>query len=336
MGRKSHTKQGGLSSLRSKGIIAAMRNWDEIRRRHYVRKATADNHWFDFMPSRVRDYQAQFGDSFCLVVNGSDTREDAYIIPFEVARQVFTDTALDNRGRWVGTIVGSTLTLTPSGNTLNVAAYHNAFQMLDSPAMLPAAVAGTESPPITEAVDDAIETKLHLESDLESFLLADLGQLEKGLTLFEGNGVKGRQLDAGAAGRIDILAKDSRGDFVVIEVKAGEADRQVCGQLQAYMGWVMEHLAFGHQVRGVIVASDFTDRLKLAARVVPSISLKSYSVVFVFVTNRSAQLCSRRKSSVQPLISIRSTPSLQLSLSLRESQVLQEHFSVVRAAFLAL
>jgi hypothetical protein len=259
-----------------------MRNWDDIRRRHYVRKATADNHWFDFMPSRVRDYEAQFGQDFCLVVNGSDTREDAFVIPYRIARDVFADNALDNRGRWVGTIVGSTLTLTPSGNTLNVAAYHNAFALLDMPGSGPSGAATNGTQRLTEAVDDAIETKLHLESDLESFLLADLGQLETGLRLFEKDGVKGRQLEAGAAGRIDILATDGKRDLVVIEIKAGEADRQVCGQIQAYMGWVAEHLAGDRKVRGIIVASEFTDRLKLAARVVPSLSLKSYSVVFRF------------------------------------------------------
>jgi Endonuclease NucS C-terminal domain len=259
-----------------------MQNWDDVRRRHYVRKATAENHWFDFMSSRVRDYRARFGDQFCLVVNGSDTREDAYIIPYTVARDVFTDAALDGRGRWVGTIVGNTLTLAPTGNTLNVSAFHNAFKLLDSSETVSAGVAGAEAPPISDALDDAIETTLHLESDLETFLLAELGQLERGLKLFDANGTKGRQLDAGAAGRIDILAIDAQGDFVVIEIKAGEADRQVCGQVQAYMGWVAEHLAKGRTVRGIVVASDFTERLKLAAKVVPQLSLKSYSVVFRF------------------------------------------------------
>jgi RecB family endonuclease NucS len=126
---------------------------------------------------------------------------------------------------------------------------------------------GDAEPPL-DPIDDAVETKLHLESDLESFLLADLNQLEKGLTVFQANGVSGRQLAAGAAGRIDILAKDTQGNFVVIEVKAGEADRQVCGQVQAYMGWVTERLANGSCVRGIIVASDFTERLKLAAKIV--------------------------------------------------------------------
>src|SRR4051812_13983878 len=101
-----------------------------IRDRHYIRKPTADNHWFDFTGTKLREYRERSGDDFCLIVNGSETSDDAYIIPYAVARSVFTDDAADHRGRWVGTIVGSTMTLAPSGNTLNVERFHNAFDLL--------------------------------------------------------------------------------------------------------------------------------------------------------------------------------------------------------------
>lgn len=132
------------------------------------------------------------------------------------------------------------------------------------------------------AIEDALDTTLHLESDLEGFLVADLEKLEIGLRLYDANGSRGQQFDAGAAGRIDILATDAHGNFVVIELKAGEADRQVCGQIQAYMGWVMDNLSAGRQVRGILVASGFTERAKLASRVVPGLALRAYSVVFKF------------------------------------------------------
>jgi len=64
------------------------------------------------------------------------------------------------------------------------------------------------------AIEDAFETRLHLESDLEGFLVADLERLEKGLRLYVQNGVRGQQLDAGPAGRIDILATDSEDNLV--------------------------------------------------------------------------------------------------------------------------
>jgi RecB family endonuclease NucS len=70
------------------------------------------------------------------------------------------------------------------------------------------------------------------------------------------------------------LAVDSKGNLVVIELKAGDADRQVCGQIQAYMGWVKEHLAGSREVRGIVVAHEFTERTRLASTVVPHTQLE--------------------------------------------------------------
>ena len=133
-----------------------------------------------------------------------------------------------------------------------------------------------------QAAEEAIDTSLSLEADLEDALAGNLTQLEKGLRLYETNGAAGRQVDAKEAGRIDLLAVDPDENLVVIELKAGDADRQVCGQIQAYMGWVKQHLAGSRSVRGMIIAHDFTDRAKLAATVVPGLSLKKYRVNFVF------------------------------------------------------
>lgn len=141
-----------------------------------------------------------------------------------------------------------------------------------------------ENPP-TPGGDELLDTEeiaFSLENDLENSLVANLNQLEKRLRLYQKNGVSGRQVDAKAVGRIDILAIDSNEDLVVIELKAGEADRQVCGQIQAYMGWAKEVLAGGKKVRGIIVANDFTERMKYAAKVVPDLRLKKYQISFKF------------------------------------------------------
>jgi hypothetical protein len=61
-----------------------------------------------------------------------------------------------------------------------------------------------------------------------------------------------------------------------------EADRQVLGQIQAYMGWVKENLAGDKKVRGMIIASDFSVRAVYGAKVVPNLSLKKYVVSFRF------------------------------------------------------
>jgi hypothetical protein len=133
-----------------------------------------------------------------------------------------------------------------------------------------------------QALEEAIDTSLSLEADLEDAIAANLAQIEKGLRLYESDGTRGRQLDAKEAGRIDLLAVDSNQNFVVIELKAGDADRQVCGQIQAYMGWVKQKIAVARSVRGIIIAHHFTERAKLAATVVPGLSLKKYQVNFVF------------------------------------------------------
>lgn len=129
--------------------------------------------------------------------------------------------------------------------------------------------------------DDEGDT-FSLEEDMENSLAANLEQLERGLRLYPANGSTGQQLKAGTAGRIDLLTVDEQGDFVVIELKAAEADRQVCGQIQAYMGWVKENLAGDKKVRGIIVASNFTERCVYAAKVVPDLRLKKYQINFKF------------------------------------------------------
>ena len=79
---------------------------------------------------------------------------------------------------------------------------------------------------------------------------------------------------------IDILAQTPQGDFVVIELKVSRGYDRTVGQILRYMGWVRENLADGKSVRGVIVASQITDDLKLAASCVPDISLMEYALSF--------------------------------------------------------
>jgi hypothetical protein len=98
--------------------------------RHYIRNATAANHWFDFAESKLKSYRARYGDDFCLIINGSHSDDDTYIIPFSVARITFTDNSVDGRHRWVGTIKGSQLHLSNNGTNMDAAPYYNAFQLI--------------------------------------------------------------------------------------------------------------------------------------------------------------------------------------------------------------
>lgn len=141
----------------------------------------------------------------------------------------------------------------------------------------------TEETEIPEEIEAAaVETSLSLERDLEKSLLSNLGQVEPNLQLYQNKGIAGQQLDTGTVGRLDILGIDRNGDFVVIELKTGEADDRVCGQILRYMGWVKENLAGNRRVRGIIVANEFSDLLKYAAKAMPNVTLKKYEVRFEF------------------------------------------------------
>lgn len=83
-------------------------------------------------------------------------------------------------------------------------------------------------------------------------------------------------------GIIDLLALDKAGSFVVIELKAGKAADSVCGQILGYIAWVRKELAVGKKVRGIIVASEFSDRLRYAAEAVGALSLIEYKITFNF------------------------------------------------------
>jgi hypothetical protein len=123
---------------------------------------------------------------------------------------------------------------------------------------------------------------LSLERDLERALVSRLDQLEAGLRLVNGHGTRGQQLDTGVVGRLDLLAHDQADRFVVIELKVGRADDKVVGQILRYMGWVKRELANGADVRGIIVASDFDDRIRYAVEAIPSVELKRYEINFSF------------------------------------------------------
>ena len=113
-----------------------------------------------------------------------------------------------------------------------------------------------------------------LEKDLQNYLSKRLNEIEDGLTLIS--------TEYGtSAGFIDILAKDVSGNYVVIELKAGRASDAAIGQLLGYIGALIETGISGN-VRGILVASDFDNRIVYASKVFSSITLLKYSISFSF------------------------------------------------------
>jgi WD40 repeat protein len=75
----------------------------------------------------------------------------------------------------------------------------------------------------------------------------------------------GRQVEAGD-GRIDLLLESPDGAIVVGELKKEKADDTTAGQILRYLVWVEENYPRSVQPRGIIVASEFSNNLKLAIR----------------------------------------------------------------------
>jgi len=127
---------------------------------------------------------------------------------------------------------------------------------------------------IEHEVEDSIEARVSIERDLHNYLSRYLTQLETDLTLHDG-GVE-YQTDAG---RVDILAVDKQKNLVVVEIKAGTAKDSALGQLLGYMGCLS---AKSKNVRGILVASKFDERVVFGSRGLTNIRLVKYTLNFGF------------------------------------------------------
>lgn len=118
------------------------------------------------------------------------------------------------------------------------------------------------------------------ERDLQNYLARNLHHLEAGLRLYEDEGLTGIEYNAGGR-RIDILAIDKNGRFVVVELKVSRGYDRVIGQLLRYMGWVEANLCEGKPVRGMIIANEITEDLVLAtSHIADRVKLFEYAISF--------------------------------------------------------
>jgi Endonuclease NucS len=132
-----------------------------------------------------------------------------------------------------------------------------------------------ESPESSDEVEEAIQQQFALEAHLRDFLAKNLSQVEAGLRLYEQDGRDGVEFPIDN-GRIDILAVDSQDALVVIELKLSRGRNSTIGQLLYYMGWVDSNLK--GPCRGIIIASEITSDLQIAAQRVEGVSLLKYNL----------------------------------------------------------
>lgn len=147
----------------------------------------------------------------------------------------------------------------------------------------------SDPPPITEAPpadpeirdkdpDEAEQSAFAYERDLSNYLSKNMTAIEPGLRLYEEEGVRGIEFPVG--GRfIDLLGVDEDGALVVIELKVSRGYDRVVGQLLRYMGWIEANLAEPPQrVRGIIVANEISEDLRLACHRLPDVDLYEYEL----------------------------------------------------------
>lgn len=131
----------------------------------------------------------------------------------------------------------------------------------------------------------------YLEKQLEDFLIDNWDRTELGKKydlIVEDGEVVSRQFKTDVSS-IDILAKDKKtNSFVVIELKKNQTSDDTVGQVARYMGWIKAKKG-DNNVRGVIIAAEFDEKLEYALRVVPNVEVFLYKVDFQLTAPRAVE-----------------------------------------------
>ncbi len=127
-----------------------------------------------------------------------------------------------------------------------------------------------DEPPVPKRVQTRTRI-LSYEKELQKLLRAQLDKVEPGLVADDG----GREREV-ASGKIDITARDAKGEFVVIELKVGPCPAGALEQVLGYSSDLEEET--GTPCRAVLVASAFTQRQRAAAKRARDIYLVTYRV----------------------------------------------------------
>ena len=145
---------------------------------------------------------------------------------------------------------------------------------------------GGQYPPSLVATDEDVEdpSVFALEKHLEEFLVTNWKStaLGQNYDIYEEDGELVGQQYPSDTGPIDILAiSKDRKELLIVELKKGRVSDVVVGQIQRYMGYVLDELAEPDQtVKGVIIALEDDIRIRRALKVTQGIDFYRYQVSF--------------------------------------------------------
>lgn len=134
----------------------------------------------------------------------------------------------------------------------------------------------TEELDLTEDSLEPSGLAFRLEKEMQAGVRKQLKNLESGLV--EADGGTERRV---ATGKIDIVAKDKKGDLVVIELKPGMCPPGALEQVLGYAEALAE-VEIKSTVRAILIASDFPDRVRAASKRVKGLKLLTYEFSLKF------------------------------------------------------
>ena len=110
------------------------------------------------------------------------------------------------------------------------------------------------------------------------------GLLEKGLGVHSDEDGQPVGVDyVTPVGDIDLLARDKRGDLVVVMVPEPNEFESVVPDIVQRIGWVRKHLAEGNDVRGIVVMQELPEAVGYAAAgVAGMVSFRAFRVALSF------------------------------------------------------
>jgi RecB family endonuclease NucS len=124
-------------------------------------------------------------------------------------------------------------------------------------------------------------SSVSLEADLRDHLAENPSIIEKYLSLVQ------KEYPIGSAGKADLLCRDKKGDYVVVEMKKGRESDKVVGQILRYIGGLKKDKK---RARGIIIVNEPDEKLDFAiAAVGDLVKLKYYRVRFEITDNCNEQ-----------------------------------------------